>query len=400
MFTEHMQSYQAAPVSPGLRVDRKATSTDTRTQNRRFVLQRVYTDGPTSRADIARATGLTRATVSDLVADLLDDDLVLEVGTAPSAGGKPPTLLTVADDRHRLVTIRLGANRWTGSLLTLRRRIIRSTDVESAGRWGAPAIDALGEFAQSILDSTDEHVLGIGIATPGVVTPEGMVREATSLDWHGIEVGRLLTERFDIPTHVINDATALALAEYSLGEHDTDNLFVVKIGTGVGAGIILDGRPYLGEEFAAGEIGQLAVLSMPPGNGGADTLEHVTSARAFAEQLGIGDPESVDSRLVFHESARRAANGDRAVAHAIEIAGRYLGVILATVTGVLDLRRIVVAGPVTQLGTAFLDPAREEMLKRVGPAAQALTDITFGTVDRGEEHGAAMLVLSRELGIL
>ena len=395
-----MSRYEQSEPRGGLRVDKKATRTDSRIQNRRFVLQCIYGNQPTSRADVSRTTGLTRATVSEIVSDLLHEGLVLEVGTAPSGGGKPPTLLAIAEDSHHLITVRLGASHWTGSLLTLRRRIIRSTTVNSAGRRGAPAIDALREFVEELIGSTPEHVLGIGIASPGTVTPDGMVREATMIDWHGAEVGPLLTEHFSIPTHVTNDANAIALAEYSLGDHRTNDLLAIKIGTGVGSGIIVDGRPYAGEAFAAGEIGHISALPSPFGEGGYGTLEDVTSALAFARRLGIGDPDFVDSQSVFRETARRLAARDAATIEMVNNGARGLGTVLAMATGILDVKTVVVCGPVTQLGEAFLEPTRSEMVRRAGPAHDPRTTIVYGTVDRAEEHGAAMLVLSRELGIL
>jgi len=395
-----MSLYEHSEARGGLRVDKKATRTDSKIQNRRFVLQCIYGNQSTSRADVSRATGLTRATVSEIVGDLLDEGLVLEVGTAPSGGGKPPMLLAIAEDAHHLITVRLGASRWTGSLLTLRRRIIRSTTVNSAGRRGAPAIDALREFVGELIDSTSEHVLGIGIATPGTVSPDGMVREATMIDWHGAEVGKLLTKHFSIPTHVTNDANAIALAEHSLGDHHTNDLLAVKIATGVGSGIIVDGRPFSGESFAAGEVGHLSVLPSPFGEGGHGTLEDVTSAVAFARHLEIGDLDFVDSQFVFRETARRLAAGDAAAIEMVDNGARGLGTVLAMATGILDVKTVVVCGPVTHLGDTFLELTRREMVRRAGPAHDPRTQVVYGTVDRAEEHGAAMLVLSRELGVL
>ena len=386
--------------SNALRVSRKATHEDTRNQNRRFVLQCLFSNSPTTRANISRATGLTRATVSDLVSELVDEGLVLELGTAPSGGGKPPTLLSVADDAYHVITIRLDGSHWTGSALTLRRRVIESFTVRSAGRRDSPAVDALYDLTEALLGSTRQRVLGIGIATPGVVTPDGTVIEATALDWHGIAVGALMSDRFSLPTHVINDASAIALAEYSLGGHGTDNLFVVKIGAGVGAGIILDGRPYAGEGNAAGEIGHMAVLSTVSDENSATTLEDVASARAIAKRLGIDSTDDLDVSSVFREVARRVAAGDDDALRAVERAGRYLGIVMAAVTGILDIHHVVVSGPATHFGDTFLVPAREELSRRVLPAVAPRIEISFGKVDRPEEHGAAMSVLSGELGIL
>ena len=400
MFVEHMNRRDLKAPGDALRVSRKATHEDTRNQNRRFVLQCLFSNAPTTRANISRATGLTRATVSDLVSELIDDGLVLELGTAPSGGGKPPTLLTIADDAYHIIAIRLDASHWTGSILTLKRRVIESFTVGSAGRRGSPAIDALSDLVETLVGSTRQRVLGIGIATPGVVTPDGTVIEATALDWHGIAVGSLIADRFSLPTHVVNDASAIALAEYSLGGHGTANLFVVKIGTGVGAGIILDGRPYAGEANAAGEIGHMAVLSTISAENSATTLEDVASARAIAGQLGFDDPADLDAEATFREVARRAAAGDDAALRAVERAGRYVGTVMASVAGILDIHHIVVSGPTTHLGDAFLVPAREELSRRVLPAVAPRVEISFGKVDRPEEHGAAMSVLSGEMGIL
>ncbi len=400
MFIKHMNWRDSTISGDALRVNRKATHEDTRYQNRRFVLQCLFTNAPTTRADISRATGLTRATVSDLVAELVDEGVVLEMGTAPSGGGKPPTLLTISDDSHHLVAVRLDGSRWKGSVLSLRHRVIESVTVESAGRRGAPAIDALNDLVERLLGSTRQQVLGIGIATPGVVTVDGTVIEATDLDWHGIDVGRLVRERFSVPTHVVNDARAIALAEYSLGGHGTNNLFVVKIGTGIGAGIILDGRPYAGEGDAAGEIGHMAVLSAISDGDSVTALEDVASARALSVRLGIDEPGNLDATSVFREVARRVAAGDGDALRIVELAGRYVGIVMASVTGILDIHHIVVSGPMTQVGAAFLNPAREELSRRVLPAVESRVEISFGTVDRPEEHGAAMLVLSREMGIL
>jgi N-acetylglucosamine repressor len=397
---KHMSTYQDTESRGGLRVHRKATRTDSKKQNRRFVLQCIFNDRSISRADIARTTGLTRATVSEIVAEFLDEDLVLEVGTAPSGGGKPPTLLSIAEDAYHVLVVRLGGNHWTGTVMTLRRRLVRSTTVSSSGQRGAPAIAELTDFVQRLIDSTSQEILGIGISTPGTVTREGTVREAVMIDWHEVQVGKLLSENFSMPIHIMNDAKAIALAEHALGGHDSNDLVAVKVATGVGSGIIVNGRPYSGEGSAAGEIGQLSVLSSPFGEDGHETLEEITSAPAFARLLGIGTSEFVDSTAVFSETARRLAVGDPDALEVTRCGAQALGVVLAMVTGILDMKTIVICGPATQLGERYLDLVRAELVKRSGPAYDPSTTVTYGTVDRPEEHGAAMLVLNRELGIL
>ncbi|MEN8233925.1 MAG: ROK family transcriptional regulator [Actinomycetota bacterium] len=399
MLSELMWNTEPTGGETALRISRKATRGDTRTQNRRFVLQRLFADSPTSRADIARATGLTRATVSHLIAELIEEGLVLELGTAPSAGGKPPTLLTISDDAHHVIAVELEGDRWTGSVMTLRGRIIDTLSVDAAGRRGAPAVRAIFELVGALTARTKQHILGVGIATPGVVTPKGRVIEATALDWHGTKVGKLVREQIGIPTYVINDASAIALAEFALGKHGTDNLIVVKVGTGIGAGIILDGRPYAGEGYAAGEIGHMAIHGASF-DGTAETLEGVASARSIATQLGLSRDPTRSASDVFEETARRIGSGDAEARRVVNLAGRHVGAALANVTAILDIRHIVVAGPVSRLGSSFLDPLREEISARVLPAVEKGLVVAFGGVERSAEHGAAILVLNRELGIL
>lgn len=400
MFNEHMNRPSATSHhATSLRVQRKATRSDTRRQNRRFVLQQIYAATPTTRADIARTTGLTPATVSDLVSELVDEGLVTEMGTAPSAGGKPPTLLAISSDTHHLVTIDLSGRHWTGSVLNLRREAIETVSARALGHRGAPAVEAACQFVQQLLAAASVPVLGVGIATPGVVTADGTVIEATDLDWHGIAVGNVLSERFDLSVHVINDSRAIALAEYSLGDHGTENLFVVKVGTGVGAGIVLDGRLYRGEGFAAGEIGHIAVLAPKDGEDSAITLEDVASAPAMAEQVGFST-DSLDATDVFRRIGSELNAGSAAARHAVDRSGEYLGIVLASVTGILDIHHIVIAGPAVHLGTPFLDAATQALSKRVLPAVASRVEISFGTIEQAAEQGAAMLVLNREIGIL
>jgi len=338
--------------------------------------------------------------VSSLVAELLDEGVALELGQATTGRGKPPTLISISDDAFHIVTVRLDGGVWAGSVMNLRRRVVDSITFPSEGRRGDDAVEGMCELVASMLQSTRQQVLGIGISTPGVVTPSGVVVEAADLDWHGFDAVLTVRERFGIPTHAINDALANALAEYSHGNHQTQDLFVAKIGIGVGAGIILDGRPYTGEGHAAGEIGHMSVLSMPSGESDVRTLEDVASAGAMADDLGILREAPLDPEAIFAEVANRLAMGDDEARRVVERAGRYFGVVLAAATGILDIHHIVVTGPIASLGGSFLGPATEELSRRVLPAVVQMIEISYGTVPRPEEQGAALLVLNREMGVL
>ncbi len=381
-----------------LRVRSKASHGDTREQNRRFALQQIFTDEPTTRADIARATGLTRATIGDLVGELIDAGVVAEIGTAPSSGGKPPTMLKIDADSRRIITINLSEDRWTASDEDLRGKIGQTSSVEAHGRRGDPAIDALTELAASIIDMGDGQILGIGVATPGVVTDDGVVVAAANLDWHGLEVGRIVQERIGVPVHVINDSRAMALAEYAFGGHGTDNLFVINLGPGVGAGIILDGRLHTGEGDAAGEIGHVARRTA---DGTLRTLEEDIGLDAVVGSLreALGS-EATSSESITHQAGAAFAHGDERVAEIVAHVGVRLGAVLAEATGILDIHDVVLTGPTCSLVPGLAEAAKAEHDRRGLRAVAARVRVRRSTVERAAQRGAAMHVIQREMGIL
>ena len=381
-----------------LRVRTKASHGDTREQNRRFALQQIFTDEPTTRANIARATGLTRATIGDLVGELIDAGVVAEIGTGPSRGGKPPTMLTIDAASRRIITIDLSEDRWTASDENLRGKIDRTSSMEAHGRRGDPAIEALTAFTASIVEMSDRPILGIGVATPGVVTDDGVVVAAANLDWHGLEVGRIVRESIGVPVHVINDSRATALAEYAFGGHGTDNLFVVNLGSGVGAGVILDGRLHTGEGDAAGEIGHVARRTA---EGTLRTLEEDVGFDAVVESLREAfGPEAASSGAIAQQAAAAFARNDERVTEIVTHLGIRLGAVLAEATGILDIHDVVLTGPTCALVPGLAEAAKAEHDRRVLPAVAARVRVRRSTVRRAAQRGAAMHVIQREMGVL
>ena len=238
----------------------KATHQETRAHNSRLVLGTIYDRGPISRAALARSTGLTRTTVSDVVADLIRDGLTREVGRGPSTGGKAPILLAFAADARHLVGLDLGENVFRGAIVDLRGEVRSTIEVAVDGRDGDLALERVFRLVDHLLAGTHRPILGIGIGTAGLIdTTIGTVLEAVNLDWHGLPLGALLQARTGLPVYVANDSQATALAEHVFGGPRAANLVVVKVGDGIGAGLILGGRLFQGDGFGAGEIGHTTV---------------------------------------------------------------------------------------------------------------------------------------------
>jgi predicted NBD/HSP70 family sugar kinase len=358
----------------------------------RLALQTIYRRGPTSRAEIARETRLAKATVSDLVGVLLDQRLVVELGTGVSAGGKPPTLVSLAPKSRSIVALDLSTVPFTGAIADLQGAL--GQRAEGIGQpTGDDALEAVGRLAERLVAQAPSEVIGVGVATPGVVDPAGTVRSASHLDWDEVPLAGLLGVRLGLPVHVANDSHVAALAEYSHEFPEGESLVLVRVGEGVGAGIVLDGRLYRGPSSGAGEIGHVVVdedgLPCWCGrNGCLETVVAVGTLLANASTL-LGRPASVDD-LALPEAEGIAAAG-----------GHALGAALAHVVATLDVRHVALAGSVRAAGEPFRAAVAETIRERVLPKMSAHVDVRWAALDADLVlAGASAMVLAAELGVV
>jgi predicted NBD/HSP70 family sugar kinase len=355
---------------------RKAVPGDTRLHNRSLVLRTIFRSGPLSRADLARSTHLTRAATSELAAELLAEGLVEELGTRSDQGvGKPATLLGLVPDARLTVTLDLSDDaRFRAALVDLGGKVLDRRAAGRDGRRGESALELAMELSVDLAGAAARPLLGVGVGSPGVVDPAGIILEAPNLGWHGVDLSARLAQAIPAPVHVANDANAAALGELGLGGPAERSLFLVKIGHGVGAGLVLDGHLVVGDRFAAGEIGHVVV---DPGG-----------APCACGRIGCLETAVAAPRL------RRADDGGR------KAGGRRLGEALAPVVSALNLREIVLSGPLDLLDESFRAAALDAIRERTMPAVGDYVDIRLSSL--GEDDvllGAAMLVLDRELGV-
>jgi len=360
----------------------KALPADARRHNRSLVLQTLFRSGPLSRADLARATHLTRVTTSDLVGELLTDGLLEELGTRTNqAVGKPATLLGIVPDANLIVAVDLSDDaRFSAALVDLSGKVLDRRSLDRRGRTGRRAVELAVRLAGDVAGLATRPLLGAGVGTPGVVDPTGRVVEAPNLGWRDLDLAGALGAALPCPVHVANDANVAALGEMTLGDQAGDgstSLLLVKIGHGVGAGVVVDGHLLLGDRFAAGEIGHVVVddRGEPCACGRVGCLETVVAAPLLR--------------------ARR--DHPR---HGLATAGRRLGEALAPVVSTLNLHDVVLSGPLDVLDGTFRDAAVATIRSRTMPAVGDNVDLRFTSL--GEDDvllGAAVLVLERELGI-
>jgi N-acetylglucosamine repressor len=392
----------------------KVTPERARVHNTQLVFRTIYREGPISRAAIARATLLTRPTVSDVVAGLIEQGMVEEVGLAPSSGGRRAILLRAVADSRYLVGVDLAREEFCGALINLRGEIKERLTLPLDGRDGDAALALVFDLIDRLVDSTHVPLLGIGVGAPGLVDAEnGILQQSVNLSWRHIPLRSLLQKRYDLPVYLANDCQVAALAEYTFGDdrERNKNLVVINVRWGIGAGIVVDGQLLHGNPVGAGEIGHVTVVDggerCACGNYGC--LETIASTRAIirrAQEIARSDPSSplhqfaADPESITMEAVCQAFNaGNEAVRQVVNEAGRMLGISAASLVGVLGRCRLLIAGNVRCFGQFLLDAVRDEMLQRTLLSLARDTEVGFTSL--GSDIvllGASALVLPHELG--
>lgn len=368
---------------------RASVQADTSSEVPSTLLQAIRDAGTLSRADLARMTGLSPAAVTANVQRLVADGLVGEGGTAPSTGGKPPTLIEISQ-RKQTVAVDLARTPMTAGLVDLNGNLIRR--VEAAGR-GSSVADVAALIAE-VIEQGDTDIVGVGVATPGVVSRDGAIRRLTDTGWHSSDFAYELASRLQLPVRVCNDANAMAIAEYSNRGAAASSMAVLSIGLAIGAGIILDGRIHVGEGFTAGEIGCIRVVheggAIHDWCGRTGCLATVAALPAvFADAAEMTSDQRTE-RLAGLEHDERLIRS-----------GRYLGRFVGQLAGVLDVPQIVIAGEIRSAGEEYLAAVSTAAQETVLPPMAERLHVSYAQVGReGGLLGAAAFARVTELGFL
>ena len=372
--------------------------------NRLRVIRALRDEGMISRAEIARRTGLSRSTVSSLVADLQADGLVVErpePGLAHGAqGGRPPILLSFDASAGAAVGVDFGHSHLRVAVSDLASTILadrtRPLDTDHDAYEG---LDMAAELVvETLADAgvAKENVIGAGMGLPGPIDQsDGTVGSSAILPgWIGMTAAAEMQKRLDIPVMVDNDANLGALAEAAFGAgRDAGDLVYLKVSSGIGAGLILNGRLYRGSAGLAGELGH--VLVSPDGIvcrcGNRGCLETVAGTGALVDLLrrSHGDDITIEGML---EAAREGDAGCRRVIHD---AGRALGSVAATLLNVLNPEMVIVGGHLAAAGDVLLDGLRESISRAALPETSRHAEVVLGVLgERAHVLGALALIVS------
>lgn len=375
-----------------------------RSRNRLRVLETVQQRGAVSRVDIIRATGLSRTTVSSLVAELLAEGALSERAEpyVPSrGGGRPATLLALNPDRGGVLGVHLRHDGVRVVLANLSGDVLgeRQREIDVDHRPGdslayvAEAAPALAAEAGHGMD----RVVGMGVAVSAPVHLDSHALRTPSMlrDWGDVDLAGRLREAVGVPVHVGNDANLGAMAEWTFGVgRGADDLIYLMLSDGVGAGLILNGRPYEGAAGSAGEIGHVTVVDggyvCRCGNRGC--LETAVGTRALVG--AVAHSRGPDTTLA--DVVRLAVAGDPGCLRVVTDAGRTIGRALSGVCAVLDPKLVILGGRVAAVGAPLLDGVREVLTRRLPPAISQGVNVTIGRLgDRAEVLGAVALATRR-----
>ncbi len=387
--------------------------------NKDAVLELVRATGPVSRADLARDTRLSPSTISAITAELIEAQLVRETGAGLSRGGRRPVLLEFNRDAALVVGVEMGVTHLTVLVTNLAPDVKVRYDVPfDVAERPEVGIDRLVMGIQAALsqiplgNGAHWHIAGIGVGVPGPVDIANGLLVAPPLipEWDGFPLRAELVARLALPVLIDNDATLGVLGEYTYGAgQHVEALAYLKVGTGIGCGLICNGEVYRGARGYAGEIGHLMVaLNGPPCRCGSyGCLEAMAGGEAVAQQAklalkaghrsslsNIADPNTITARDV----AAAALAGDALGRQILNTAGHLLGIALADLVNLLNPGRIVIGGGLSQAGDLLLAPLRDTVRTRAMRASGQATEIVPAALGRDSiALGAVAMVLKSVL---
>jgi len=382
--------------------------------NRSLILNIIREKGPISRAEIAKVTKLTPPTVSNLVKELLEDDIVVERNLGESSGGRKPTMLTLNSDKFFVIGLDIGSHDLKVILSSIEGKIIKKDIFPIPEILTNETLLTLMKTAiysiknEKIVE--DGRIIGIGVGMHGIVDVEkGISVFAPNLKLQNIHIKQGLEQEFQITVKVENDARAMGLGELWFGSGTGIDSFVcINVGRGVGAGIIINGRLYHGDHFISGEIGHMAIDIDGPictcGNKGC--LQTFTSGPAIADyvksELRLGQAsilpklagqkiENITGELIY----KAALEGDQLSINALAQAGRYLGIGLTNLIHLINPRRIILGGGVSNAKEFVLNSVIETVNQRALTKEAKQTEIIVSKFGKdATAMGAVALILT------
>ncbi len=390
------------------------TAQNVKNLNKHAVLDLIrFTSGGISRAELAQRMDLSRAAMTAIVNDLLETDVIRETEARSSHSGRPPIILEINPSRGHVIGIDMGASHLTIALADFTAQIVDEIEISfDVAQGPEPSLAQAEMLLFELLEKNDMrldqiHAIGLGVPGP-IVSEAGLVIAPPIMPgWDGYPIRKSLEHKWGRPVSLNNDAELGVLGEWAYGAGRGENdLAFIKVGSGIGAGLLLNGQIYHGATGSAGEIGHLTIEENGPlcdcGNTGC--LEALAGGKAIARQAkeavergqrtllaNMGPVEELTARDV----AAAARRGDLVSQQIIAQAGSWLGIAIAGMVNIFNPRMVIVGGGVSQMGDLLLQPIRDAVHRRSLPAAAQTVKINTAVLRRrSSSMGAVVQALS------
>ncbi len=389
-----------------------------REYNHLLVLNSVRLQGPAARVSLAQQTGLSKTTVSSIIDQLLQDELVTEGDfiDAAATGGRRPILVQFNEDIGLVLGIEVGYSTLTLITTNLAGQV-KSVWNEPFDFTTPPAtclamLSAAIRIFMARAELQWDQILGIGIGITAPVNARthSLLYPPGEHSWDGVDIAAVISQQFQVPVHVDNNANLAALSEgrYGVGKPFSDFVYI-SIGRGIGGGLIRNQQIYRGALGAAGEIGHLQLVENGPlcicgKRGCLDTLadnaaiiEDATQGKSLARVAprahvspSLANIDEPDINDIIHA----AETGEMSARLALQQAGRYIGAAVAMVINLLNPEVVILDGPTVRTGRYLMDAVQEESARHSLPAIWPATKIIPGQLgDLAVPLGAATVVI-------
>ncbi|MFC3749911.1 ROK family protein [Paenibacillus sp. GCM10012306] len=367
--------------------------------NKSIVLHTIRKHSPISRAKVSEMTGLNKATVSNLVAELCNEQLVTEAGPGISSGGRKPLILHFNSMAGSVVGIELGVKQITAVLCDLGGGILEEIHTPLDNHRLPHVLGEMKGMIASLIakaPDTPYGIVGIGAGVPGMVDENGVVLFAPNLGWEMVELRALLEEEFDVPVTIDNEANAGAQGELNFGvARDIRHLLYISAGAGIGSGIIIGGELYKGARGYAGETGHMSIEAdgQPCSCGNRGCWELYASEKTY-DQPDLRLPARTTPELV-----RYAESGQEDALRHFNVMGEALGIGLTNVINSFNPELIVIGGTLSVARDWLIEPLQRVVAERTLPYHKQQLQIVFSELgSRGAMIGAAFAAVMHFLG--
>ncbi|MBN2045315.1 MAG: ROK family transcriptional regulator [Anaerolineales bacterium] len=380
-----------------------------------LAVERIRKHGAMSRTSLAKLLEISQASVTAIAGNLLEEGVLAEIGHGRSVGGRRPLILDINPGLGYVAGIDIGATSVDLALADFRGEILSRDSYQADVR--VPPEVLLEKINQTIIKmlkvegARPEHLLGLGMGVPGPVQyPEGLLIQPPLMPiWEGFSIKSYIKNQFPkVVPCIDNDVNIMAIGEAKVGGGiGMDNFMYVKIGTGIGCGVIMHGEIYRGSDGCAGDIGHICIDYNGPvchcGNTGC--LEYMAAGPAIAamamQAAESGESEHLIKRMQENggslssiDVGELAAAGDRASIRIINESGKMIGGVLAGLVNFYNPQAIFIGGGVSKIGHQFLSAIRQYTLRRATALSTRSLRIDYSPLgDDAGVYGAIWLVL-------